>query len=304
MSALVRQEQHPDTAYWRAIDEVGGRWSVVGYPTPAEILAAARERDVRAITLAGEAVSVAAELPGLEFVTVTDPPDVAPLLGLRRLRALSVLAWRGRLDGAAWPQLEWFAASSTPRDGGGVESLYDHPRVRDLGLGGVRLHDLAPLTAPSLEVLRLGPSPTLTSLAGIEQHADRLRWVDLERMPKLASLAELASLPALEVLKLSGLKLVTSLEDVARIPGLRMLDIGDQRGIESLAPLAGHPTLEHVAFGRTVDLDLDPLQDIPRLRLVHHGHLSDWHGSRGDVPLLQDLPATDPRVQEWRRLWA
>ena len=302
MTALVRQEQHPDTELWRAIEAAGGLWVPNGYPEPEEVLAEARQRGVRALLTRGGDLQLLHGLPELRFLEAHDPVDVTPAQGLARLRSLGVTAWGGRLDGSAWPELEWFSAAETPRDGGGVETLYDHPRVRSISVAGMRSADLGELAAPRLESLSLSQGPTLRSLAGIERSADVLRRLELARLPNLTSFSGLTSLRRLEVLRLEGLRHVTTLDEVAALPQLQLLDISELRSVESLAPLAGHPTLRFVAFGRTVDRDLRPLRDVPHLELVHHGHASAWHGDAGGAAQLNEVPADDPRKLEWRRL--
>ena len=138
---------------------------------------------------------------------------------------------------------------------------------------------------------------------GIEQHAERLTYLDLFRLPKLASLAPLGRLTSLESLHLATMRQVTTLEEVASIPGLRLLDISEQKGIESLTPLAGHPTLEHIAFGRTGDMDLSPLREVPQLKLVSYGYRGSWKGSVGDATDFFDTDEDHPDRQSWRRLW-
>ena len=244
------------------------------------------------VELRGQGLSFLPELPELEFLSLSDCGDVAPAMGLPRLRGFSVVSWEGSLDASAWPDLERFAGSEPPKGGGGVDTVYAHPHVRDLALGRYAETDLTPITAPRLRQLHLSGSK-LESLRGI----DRLTGLEvlvLSRVPKLASLAGVETLPSLEILALDGARQVTTLEHVARIPALRFLDIADQRGIESLAPLAGHPTLEFVTFQRTGDMSLEALFDLPRLRAVIGYRTSKWDRDLFDLPDLHALPADHP----------
>jgi hypothetical protein len=287
----------------REMAAAGGLWLVDRATDRDAAAAEARERGLRALEVAGD-LSFVEQLPELEFLVARDPPDVAPLHALSKLRLLSFPGtWGGRLDGAAWPALEWFSANEIPKDGGGVETLFAHPTARSLGLGRPRLADLDPIEAPKLESLSIAQTRTLGTLAGLEKHASTLLDLSLDALSALESLRGIEALERLEVLHLSGLRNVTSLEDVARLPRLRFLDVFDLKNVESLAPLAAHPTLEFVGFGRTKDLDLDALFTIPNLKLVNTGTYR-WNRDVHDLPYLHDVAPDDPRRREWNRLAA
>jgi len=286
----------------REMAAAGGLWLVEHSTDRAAVVAEAHERGLRALEVAGDLAFVA-ELPELEFLVARDPPDVAAVHTLSKLRLLSFSGtWGGRLDGTAWPALEWFGANEIPKDGGGVETMFGHPSVRSLGLGRPRLVDLRPIAPPRLESLSVAQSRTVVDLAGIEERASTLLDLTLSGLPALQSLRGLEALERLEVLHLDGLRLITSLEDVARLPSLRFLDVFDLKGVESLRPLAGHPTLEYVGFGRTADLDLEPMFTIPNLKLVLTGSSYRWNRDVHDLPYLHDVPPEDPRRLEWGRL--
>jgi hypothetical protein len=279
----------------------GGLWLAERSTDRAAVIAEVRERGVRALEVFGD-LSFVAELPDIEFLVARDPPDVAPIHALSKLRLLSFSGtWDGRLDGAAWPVLESFGAAEIPKGGGGVETLYAHASLRSLGLARPRLVDLSAIEPPRLESLSIGQTRTLVRLAGIEARASTLLNLSLDGLPALESLHGLEALVRLEVLHLDGLRLITSLEDVARLPSLRFLDVFDLEGVESLHPLARHPTLEYLGFGRTRDLDLDPLFTIPNLKLVNTGTYR-WNRNIHDLPYLHDVPPADPRRLGWDRL--
>jgi hypothetical protein len=103
-------------------------------------------------------------------------------------------------------------------------------------------------------------------------------------LPGLASLDGIEMFTNLQVLTLSSVRGVTTLDWVRRLPRLRLLDIAELKNVESLAPLADHPSLEWLEFGRTRDLDLTPLQSLPRLRFYRA-----WAGRwTGDVSAVRD----------------
>jgi hypothetical protein len=281
---------------------VGGLWRVARTTDRAEAVAEALERNVRALDVFGD-LSFLTALPDLEFLKAHDPRDVAPIHTLSKLRLLSFPGtWDGRLDGSAWPKLERFGAVEIPKDGGGVETLFAHPTLKSLGLTRPRIADLRPIETPRLESLSVGQTSAVESLAGIGAHAARLLDLSLWWLPKLESLDGLEALEHLEVLHLDGLRNITSLEVVAKLPNLRFLDIFDLKNVESLAPLAGHPTLGFVGFGKTVDLDLEPLFTLPNLQLILTGRGHGWNRDVSELPYLHDLPSDDPRRLEWNRL--
>jgi hypothetical protein len=279
----------------------GGLW-LADYSTDREaVVAEVRERGIRALEVVGD-LSFLTELPELEFLIARDPPDVAPIHTLSKLRVLSFPGtWEGHLDARAWPVLLRFGATEIPKDGGGVETLYAHPRLLSLGLQRPRLVDLGPIAAPRLASLSVADSRTVVSLAGIDELASTLLDLTLSGLPALESLHGLEALRRLEVLHLDGLRQITSLEIVAELPSLRFLDVLDLKNVESLRPLAGHATLEYIGFGRTADLDLEPLLTIPNLELFNTGTYR-WNRDLHELPYLHDVPAGDPRKLEWERL--
>jgi hypothetical protein len=164
----------PEQASAREMAAAGGLWLVDESTDRAAAVAEVRERGLRALQVVGD-LSFVAELPEIEFLVARDPPDVAPIHTLSKLRLLSFSGtWGGSLDGTAWPELRWFGAVETPKNGGGIETLFGHPSLRSLGLGRPRLADLGPIDAPRLESLDIGQTRTLVTLAGIEKHASTL----------------------------------------------------------------------------------------------------------------------------------
>jgi hypothetical protein len=165
-------------------------------------------------------------------------------------------------------------------------------------MGGYPHPDLAPLTALHLERLTMGSSRKLVSLAGIEALGATLRRLELDRCPNVESLDGIEALDHLEYLELSNLPRITRLDWVRSLPKLRFLDVFDLKNVESLAPLAGHPTLEFVNFGRIKDLDLDPLTEIPNLKLFNTGFYR-WNRDTKTLPYIDYEPAGSPRKREW-----
>ena len=200
----------------------------------------------------------------------------------------------------ALPNLVSFAVNESPKDGGGLDSLFaGHPRLEALSLGRSRLADLRPLAG--LHLRTLGLSGGLTSLAGSEALATKLDHLMLDSAPNLTSLDGIEALTSLGVISISGLRNIAALDWVAALPRLRMLDAFDQKLIDSLKPLAGHPSLEFVSFGRVKDLDLRPLTQLPRLRVVQTGNYR-WNLPLSDFPMLGSFARDDPTRREYYTL--
>jgi hypothetical protein len=280
----------------------GGLWLVEYRADREAVVAEVRERGIRALEVFGD-VSFLVKVPHVEFLVAHDPPDVAPIHELSKLRLLSFPGtWDGDLDGTTWPVLEWFGANEIPKRGGGVETLFAHPSLRSLGLGRPRIADLQAIAAPRLDSLSVGQTSTLSRLSGIERHASTLLDLSLDGLSSLQSLRGLHALDRLEVLHLGDLRRITSLDEVARLQVLRFLGIFHLKNVESLGPLAGHPTLEYIGFGKTADLDLEPLFTIPNLKLILTGRGYGWNRDVHHLPYLDDVPADDPRRLEWNEL--
>ena len=285
-----------------AIEEAGGMWTVPRTADRDAVVAEVRERGLRALHVAGGAPAFLVELPEVEYLTLSSV-DLGDLPDVPRLRHLEVVDWRGALR-SPLPRLRWAVLEEGPHGGRGVESVLDAPEVRALRIAhGYPGEDAKLLASRDLQSLWLHRLPGLTSLSGIGRHRSTLGFLDLYRLPRLTSLAPLSGLEALESLSLDGVPAGADLTEVARIPRLRALNIIDQSGVQSLAPLAGHPTLEFVAFGRTYDMDLSPLAEVPHLRMVHLGYQGMWKGSPGAVLQRTELGWDHPAVVESLRLY-
>lgn len=104
------------------------------------------------------------------------------------------------------------------------------------------------------------------------------------------------------MLKLEGLRHVTTIDFVAALPRLRFLGIADLKNVESLRPLAGHPSLEYVQCGPPRDLDAQPLRELPRLRMVQGFNSLRWTAQLTGLPVSADFPEDHPVKVEWSRL--
>jgi hypothetical protein len=293
-----------DNPIHQRIEAAGGKWFVLESDDPDAIVAEVLERGIRGLDVDRLDMSFLERLPDLEVLTVRNwHADIAPLSALQRLWYLAFPdGWKGQLDGRAWPQLEVFHPNDCPRDGGGLETLLNPGSpLHDLHVGRYHRPDLTDLAVLRLENLSVWSSPKLTSLAGIEAQAQTLQVLDFYGLSNLASMEGVESLTRLEVLRLDGIAHVTTLEHIASLPGLRALDVFDLKGVESLVPLAGHPTLEFLAFGRTRDLDLAPLETIPNLKWFLTGTYK-WNRDLHALPYAHDMAQGDPRRVEWSRL--
>lgn len=290
-------------SYLPAIHAAGGLWAPAGRGVKLrELITEAVERGVRALQLPATDELLAHELPTLEFLFVTGPhPEARWINMLGNLRLLYLeSACRGRLDLMALRRLEWLALRDC--DQAGMEALAVHHRtVHDLEAVGCPTRDFAPFAALGLRRLALVDCRRLESLGGSEALAPILTGLELSLCPSLRSLDGIEALTNLEVLELASLHQITTLEWVQRLPRLRLLNVFDLKNVETLGPLAGHPSLEFVTFGRTKDLDLEPLASIPNLRLIHTGSYR-WNRDVHEFPYLHDFPWGHPLHQEYLRL--
>ena len=303
MTVLHPANLNLDRPWPRAVDEVGGEFIAVPGADPAEVVDEARRRGVRALAVADGDPALYASLTDLEFLSFNcDPRDISALTGLGALRGLRFGGtWDGRFDFAALPALEYFAAVELPKTGGFDTLVADHHRLHHASFGRYPFTDLTPLASlASLEVLEVLDSRPLASLAGAGALAPSLRQLVLHRCPALTSMAGVETLTQLEFIDVGACRHVTSLDFVAALPSLRALRIYDLRDVESLKPLAGHPSLEIVLFGKTKDLDLDPVFEIPNLRLAHTGR-ARWNRDVIDLPTIDRLGQDHPAVRALNR---
>lgn len=287
--------------------EVGGLWAVPHWQMSRqerlsrhdEIIDEIRQRGVRALETDIVDEALVEAVPDLEFLSA-GIPDGRLVAKFRRLRLLGLDSFEGSLDFRDLPRLEWLGIREC--EPGNLDGLLaGHPKVHGLAVGRYPFADLTPLARLHLGRLSIGAGRRLSSLEGAASLAATLTSLDLYSLPSLASLDGIEALENLEVLELGGLRHITTLDWVRRLPRLRLLNVFDLKNVEGLGPLAGHPGLEFVIFGRTKDLDLEPLADIPNLRLMHTGSYR-WNRDRHAFPYLSDLPPDHPVRQEYLRL--
>ena len=189
-----------------------------GQPNPDDLVAEIRERRVRSLVTFQRDLSFLRQVPQLEFLVVSsDPKDVGPIHALSNLRNLHVTGtWGGRLDFRAFPGLESFEVVECPRDGGGLDTLFaGHPVLESVGIGRYRHDDLTPLGGLRLGWLAL--SGRLTSLAGAGALAPTLERLSLDAAPNLASLDGIELLSHLEIVKIDGLRHITTVTPFALV---------------------------------------------------------------------------------------
>lgn len=216
----------------------------------------------------------------VEFLHVVSA--TADLTGLRdvpRLRSLSVDAWRGDLDLAALPALEWLHAAEV--EPGQFESLMvPHPCLRHVRIGRYRGEDLSWLDRwPRLAYASLWQAPVLASPAGLPAWVEVL---ELASCPRLATLDGVAAAPGLQALVLERCDGIDDLAPLASLPGLRLVQL-DMRRPPSLAPLAGHPRLAFVWVlgGLPPPGEVEALLESPELRMVNIRRASWMRGPTG-----------------------
>jgi hypothetical protein len=304
MSVLHERGLHAERSRDVAIRSAGGLWFALGSTEPADIVAEVRQRGIQGLEVQRRDISFLAELPDLEFLVLnTAEPDAVPINGLHRLRALAFNGgWKGRLDFANLPDLEWLFVAEVDLDRGIESLLTGHARVRDLSLGHYPAADLSAVAnLPALERLEVVNSRRFTGMAGGPAVSPSLRQLVLARLPRLASLDGISALPNLEYVEIDSCSQVTDLGPLLGLTRLRFLTLRQPKGIPSLAPLAGHPSLEFVSFDKIGDGDLGPLLTMPRLRAISPGRYR-YSFDPASLPLLDELPDDDPFRVELRMM--
>lgn len=304
MGILYERGLHPERSSDVAAAAVGGLWFAFNDADPREIVAEVRDRGIRALEVQHREVSFLADLPDLEFLVLnTAEPDAGVINSLPRLRSLGFsFGWKGRLDFARLPRLEWLYIGEADPNRGLETLLAGHRTLRQLALGRSPAGDLsAAANLPTLERLEIFNSRRFTSLAGADSVAGSLRQLVLALLPKLESLDGIAALQNLEYLAIESCTRITDLAPLRDLPRLRFLNLMQPKGVASLRPLAGHPTLEYVSFGKVADGDLTPLRELPRLRRINPGGYR-YNLDPTEFPQLDDLPGDDPLRVEYRSM--
>jgi hypothetical protein len=184
-----------------------------------------------------------------------------------------------------------------------LRELYVEGPQRDLAalgeLTSVEDLTLRSITLPNLEVLR--PMAGLRSLdlklggtrdIRLLPSVGRLEYVELWMVRGLDDVAPLADLPALEHVRLQGLKNVRHLPSFAGSTNLRRVDLETMRGLIDLAPLAEAPWLEVlllIDFRHAEPEILQPFVGHPTLRAGIWGF-----GSKRKNFAAQDLLSVPP----------
>lgn len=178
---LARRTLHGSDRRWPAIEAAGGLYVVPANASASELRHAVEAVGTRALEVRTGDLTVLEGLD-LEYLFVAAPvADVRPLDGLPALKGLSLESWRGELDLARLPALDWFGALEVKP--GQVEVLLaaDHPRLTWLALGRYRNDDLTPLgRLPALATLWVGETRTLVTVDGVAD-LPRLRSLTLSR---------------------------------------------------------------------------------------------------------------------------
>jgi len=286
-----------------AIEAEGGLWHAGDYYAKGpQIVAAARANGVRALRLDARDLGLLRDIPELEFLHLRSDgrPPLDPVASLPNLRALIVEtgALRGTIDLSAHPRLEWLKLKLSGR--GGRENLdavmAGHPAVRDLRLNEVPFRDLSALSRafPGARHVRIFGGDRLRSVGDVAPWRASLAGLGTVWAP-IRTVAELAVLPELRYLGLTfgRLETVATPRSMAALRHLSLLG-----NVPGLRPLAGHPGLRIVRLSEPEDGDFGPLRELPALAALI-GRPQDERDL--GVPFLEELPADDSLVREWRQ---
>lgn len=147
------------------------------------------------------------------------------------------------------------------------------------GAPGVDLRWAEGLT--QLACLRIGNSPKLASLAGLEHLAllERISLIDLKALSSLSGIEESAS--RLRFIDVRGCRALTTIQPVQACLRLEVLWLLGCGALESLQPIAGLKRLRTLLFydnTRILDGDLNPIFGLPMLANIafadrrHYNH--------------------------------
>jgi internalin A len=222
---------------------------------------------VLSIMVRGDDLSFLGRVPRLRGLVLNagEVRDLSPaqaLSGLETLTLNTPSKPRMELDFGAFPLLERLRMYWNP----GFESVFSCGRLETLWVFGPPDADLSRFGGMAgLRRLELSQGRKLVSTAG----AGELEFLGLYQQ---GALAELTGLPAgLRVLAVESCKKLDSIAAVASLRALQRLKVANCGDIASLAPLAGLVELEEFLAWestRVVDGDLSVLLTLPRLRVL------------------------------------
>jgi hypothetical protein len=152
-----------------------------------------------------------------------------------KLRSLAGLDYLG-LSGVSLPDLS---------------ALLPFEQLRSMFMGFCKPLDLGLLGRfTRLEALHLTKINNLHDLSALNLNRN-LRRIELEWLPHVEMLPDLAGLHQLEELEIATMKSLSDISSIARAPALRFLALWDCGSLtpESFRCLLGHPTLKKLNFG-------------------------------------------------------
>jgi hypothetical protein len=187
------------------------------------------------------------------------------------------------------------------------------PALRSLSLANSSQLEALPELPEGLVELDLAGCRRLTRVDGIDR-CKSLRSLDLSRCDAVGDLAPLASLPAIERIRLDARR-VRPLDAVGSRPTLRDLRIGPGEAVLDLRPVHRHPRLQAFGLVRCTSveglagLELPALEELhvircnvaglPELRVSEHLRVLDLEGLPGVGTLP---PIASGHVLEYLRL--
>ena len=166
-----------------------------------------------------------------------------------------------------FPFLEYLAVGGHARD---LETVAGLTRLRELCLMRVTAADfdfLAGLRDLRIVDMRFGGCKAFHTLAA----AENLIGLSFLRLPTLKNLDFVASMPALQLLKLDSCKGIIGLPDFSNNPKLRKIVLETMNGLESLAGIETAPHLEYLVVMEAKALppaEFQRVTNCPSLRKV------------------------------------
>ncbi len=267
---------------WRPLHEACDRLHVIKPKSDADMQRVAqlwggrRHVELRLLGYAVQDLEFLRHFPGLERLNV-QCPIVRTSEGLRHvadsLKEFTLIHTTVLLSlrpVARCAGLELLHLQRQTKDFGALQSL---TRLRYLGLSGVSLPDLSALLPfeqlrslflgfckpvdlgllgrfAALEALHLIKINNLRDLSALRLGRN-LRRIELQWLPHVETLPDLAELTQLEELEITTMKSLRDVASIARAPALRFLGLWDCKSLtpRSFECLVGHPALKRLNFG-------------------------------------------------------
>jgi Leucine-rich repeat (LRR) protein len=193
---------------------------------------------------------IADSLTEFTLANTTVRVSLGPIAACKRLKSLHLQRQKtdfGKLRSLASLDYLGLSGVSLPD----LSALLPFEQLRSMFMGFCKPLDLDLLGRfTKLEALHLIKINNLRDLSALSLNGN-LRRIELEWLPHVETLPDLAGLHQLEELEVATMKSLRDISSIARAPALRFLALWDCRSLtpENFKCLLGHPTLKRLNFG-------------------------------------------------------